>query len=152
MLNALFVFGAVGAATRSSESGQSLPAPDLVPVTLARVQGGSLSAPSTPVTVRIVVKNDSRFDLVGQESRPARWTVQVQGHANQPHLIQRSLRAGEQYSFTLTVIVPCGKATPLEVWVNPARAVSESNYDNNRAKFAVDGNACPKVAAGAASH
>jgi len=114
---------------------------DLVPVGVARLDGGADSAPPTPVRVRVSVLNASSVDMPA--SHAAGWAVQVQGHLGNPHLVRRALRGGEQHSFTLTVIVPCGKATELAIIVNPARAVGETNYDNNRATFPVQGNACP---------
>lgn len=144
----VFVAAALGLLLAAEEGGspgawQELRVPDLVPVSLTRTRGGLSSPPSTPVTVRVVVENASAYDLPGPAA--ARWTVRIQGYVHNPYYVQRALRAGEQYSFTLAVAVPCGKVTDLEVWVNSRRSVVESDFDNNRASFPVQGNACPEA-------
>jgi hypothetical protein len=114
---------------------------DLVPVGLTRIGGGAESPPPTPVRVAIVVRNASRADMTAEQAA-AGWSVQVQG-SPQTHVIRHALRAGEEHLFAVTVVVPCGKVTPLEVRVNTSRSVGEANLDNNHARFPVQGNACP---------
>jgi hypothetical protein len=118
---------------------------DLVPVSLTRIEGGGASPPTTPVRVQVEVMNASGSDMPATLAVSG-WTVQIQGYSLNPYVVRRALRAGERYGFAVTVIVPCGKLTELEIHVNASRGIHESDFDNNRAAFAIAGNACPVAA------
>ncbi len=117
---------------------------DLLPMGLTRIDGGATSPAPTPVRLWVSILNASATDMPVARAAVG-WTVQIQGYASNPYIVRRALRAGERHGFAITVAVPCGKVSELEVRVNAGRSLDESSFDNNRAVFPIEGNACPVV-------
>lgn len=119
-------------------------AADVLPIGLARTSGGLGSPSRAPVTVRVVLLNVSRHDMQAADVAARRWIVEIQGRPGGPYVLERALRAGERHAFLVTVVVPCGKSTDLEVSVRLLGRLSTPGApERPPARFPVEGNACP---------
>lgn len=130
---------------RSCVNGQGTP--NLVPVSLERTGAPLTNAiTETSVEVRVVVENDSDYNMSDNEMGGTPWTISVTG-LNRAEMVRHALLRHNKHSFTARINVPCwtredDRYHDVTVKVDANRNILESNENDNEATYTIEKNRC----------
>ncbi|MEZ5332609.1 MAG: hypothetical protein R2991_11275 [Thermoanaerobaculia bacterium] len=130
---------------RSCVNGQGTP--NLVPVSLARTGAPLTNAiAETAVEVRVVVENDSDYNMPDNEMGGTPWVISVSG-LNRAETVRHALLRHNNHSFTARINVPCwtredDRYQDVTVKVDANDNILESNENDNDATYTIEKNRC----------
>lgn len=121
--------------------------PNLVPASLERNDRIQTNATAdSKVALKIVVRNDSEFDMPFNEQGQPWWFVKVPGVSERME-VRRPLKAGESYTLKVDAAVACytnpnDRFRELTVTVDSSRRILEEDENDNAATFRIEANRC----------